>query len=679
MKDKKVLWIGLGVFLFILVLIGCLVIVGATAFLVRQSALDMEAQQLFGDQSVDTTPTETPELIRLTDIPGDSLQTDISQHTLEVLENTEVPENDLRELASRLLGVHNIPETATDYSAPYQVGDKKTFWVNNTTTNVSFQVDTTLQYVTDHLYLWIDDGVDFEPEDVETTAEEFENQIYPTDHEFFGSEWSPGIDDDVHVYMVYASEIGWNTAGYFGGNETHPLASKYSNAHEMFVINADNTYLGTETMNSVIAHEFQHMIHYNHDRNETSMINEGFSMLAEFLNDYDTGGFDYSFIVNPDYQLNDWPNSDDTLASYGAAYLFMSYFLDRFGEEASQELVADPENGLDSVDAVLERGDFTDPLNGQPYRADDLAIDWAVTNYLQDGTVGDGRYTYHIYPDAPKAFANETISDCTGQSLLRDVHQYGSDYIVINCQGETLLKFTGSMFTHLLPEGAHSGDFAFWSNKGDQSDMTLTRAFDFTDVDGPLTLTYWTWYDIEADYDYVYLLTSTNNQDWDIVTTPSGTAEDPSGNNYGWGYNDLSGYGPIWIQESVDISQFAGQRVYIRFEYITDAATNGEGLLLDDVSIPEIDYYEDFEVSNGDWEAAGFVRVNNLLPQTYRLALVSYYGNETRVEYLELNEDNTVEIPLEIGGDVENVVLVVIGTTRYTRQLAAYQLEFSSP
>ena len=35
--------------------------------------------------------------------------------------------------------------------------------------------------------------------------------------------------------------------------------------------------------------------------------------------------------------------------------------------------------------------------------------------------------------------------------------------------------------------------------------------------------------------------------------------------------------------EEVDLSQFAGKKVQIRFEYITDAAINGEGFLLDDV------------------------------------------------------------------------------------------------
>jgi immune inhibitor A len=60
----------------------------------------------------------------------------------------------------------------------------------------------------------------------------------------------------------------------------------------------------------------------------------------------------------------------------------------------------------------------------------------------------------------------------------------------------------------LLPVDPTSGDYAFWSNYGDESDMTLTRTFDFTAVSGPLTLSYNTWYDLETDYDYLYVLAS---------------------------------------------------------------------------------------------------------------------------------------------------------------------------
>jgi hypothetical protein len=159
------------------------------------------------------------------------------------------------------------------------------------------------------------------------------------------------------------------------------------------------------------------------------------------------------------------------------------------------------------------------------------------------------------------------------------------------------------------------------------------------------------------------------------LQNPSGTAEDPSGNSYGWAYNGLSGGDGHWINEQIDLSRFAGQEVWLRFEYVTDAAVNGEGFLLDDVSVPEVGYFNDFEADSDDWEAAGFVRIQNVLPQTYRLALISI-GDTTTVDYIPLAPDNTADIPISIGNGVDEVIFVVTGTTRYTRQPAAYRFEF---
>jgi hypothetical protein len=203
--------------------------------------------------------------------------------------------------------------------------------------------------------------------------------------------------------------------------------------------------------------------------------------------------------------------------------------------------------------------------------------------------------------------------------------------------------------------------------------MTLAQTFDFRDQTGPLTLTYWTWYDLETDFDYLYLIASTDGENWEIIQTPSGTANDPTGSNYGWGYNGFSGGGPDWIQEEIDLARFAGQEVTLQFEYITDAGVNGEGFLLDDVAIPEIDYFTDFEADNGGWEAAGFARIQNILPQSYRLAVISM-GDETTIEQIVLAGDNQIEIPLDFTGDVDEVVIVVTGTTRFTRQTAPYRI-----
>jgi len=615
----------------------------------------------------------TPKPTAATSAPG------LSWDTLETLRNTIVPINDPADLARRLEGKGNIPATLAAPPAPLKVGDRQTFWVSNTDTNEYFQVKATLQYVTDHAYFWIEDGVSFKERELRDLAETFEKRIYPTNREFFGSEWTPGVDSDPHLYILYTRRLGNGIAGYFSSADEYPPAiQEYSNAHEMFVLNADSILLNEEFTYGVLAHEFQHMIHWYRDRNEETWLNEGFSDLAMFLNGYDIGGHDFIYVQDPDLQLNDWPTEQEqTTPHYGASFLFTTYFLDRFGEEATKALVAEPDNGLDSIDKVLAELKVTDPLSGEPITADDVVVDWLLASYLQDGTIADGRYTYHNYPHAPRAFETESLRTCSEALQSRQVHQYGADYIQIRCKGDITLHFAGETQVGVLPTDPYSGDYAFWSNKGDESDMTLTRTFDFSNVSAPLTLSYWTWYDLEEDFDYLYLEASLDGKSWQILTTPSGTDADPTGANYGWGYNGSSGGGPRWIQEEVDLSQFAGQKVQLRFEYVTDAAVNGEGFLLDDVAIPQIGYFSDFENDDGGWQAQGFVRIANSLPQTFRLALIRDTGRQISVDPIALGPDNTADIPLNFESALNEAVLVVIGTTRFTRQVANYQLYFT--
>jgi hypothetical protein len=665
MPEKKpvspIVWVSAGI--IGLLIVCCCVLVLAGVYLFQQSDSTSTATE--------AVPTFTPAPVNQTapSVPAEASDND----TLQTLENAVVPENNPAELACRLKGICGVPPTVPPPAAPLQVGATEQFWATDIDTNEPFQVTARLAYATDHVYFWVQEGVSAPESKVKKLVDTFENEIYPTNRSFFGSEWTPGVDGDPHIYILYTRGIGSSIAGYFSSaDEVPPEVHPYSNAHEMFVFNADNTPLDDPFTYGVLAHEFQHMIHWAQDRNETSWLNEGFSELAAYLNGYDPGGFDYAFLRQPDLQLNDWPNDPNaTTPHYGAGFLFTTYFLDRFGPEATQALAAQPQNSLDSVDLTLEQIGATDPLTGAPLRADDVFQDWTLANLLNDPSILDGRYAYHNYSLPMTYRPVATLQNCPTQGAAYKVRQYGTDVIRITCPGEHTLVFQGAATTGVLPVDAYSGKYTFWSNKGDESDMTLTRQFDLRNVSSA-TLRFHTWYDIEEDYDYVYLEASTDGEHWQILTTPSGTDENPSGNSYGWGYNGAT---DGWIEETVDLSDYAGKQVWLRFEYVTDAAVNGEGMLIDDIAIPEIDYFSDFESDDGGWEAAGFVRIQNVLPQTFRLALVTKRSNGVDVAKIALDDSNYLEIPISIGGNVKEVLLVVSGTTRHTREAAQYQIE----
>lgn len=605
-----------------------------------------------------SSPAPVPTLDRTVSVSGE---------TLETLNQTLVPENDPYELACRLKGICDVSRTVP--GKVYKVGDTENFWVTNTDTAAHREITATLVYITPHSYFWAEEGVDANQDDVKRLMDTFENNIYPTNREFFGSEFNPGIDGDPHIFVIYANELGSGVAGYFNSSDSYnPLVNEYSNAHETYMLSTTQD-VADEFTYGTLAHEFQHMIHFASDRNETSWLDEGFAEVGYFLNGYEMDAKPWLYTSDPDLQLTTW-DPDNSLPHYGQSFLYLTYFLDRFGRAASQALVTNPENDITSVDDTLASLGITDPLTGEIITADDVFTDWAAALYLKDKSVGDGRYTYYNYPDAPQTSDTDTLANCPQSPQDFLVNQYGIDYINISCSGNYTLYFRGSTSIELLSTDVHSGEYAFWSNMGNESDMTLTREFDLTGVSGPVEISYWTWYDIEEDWDYLYLEASTDGKTWEILKTPSGTDYNPSGNSYGWGYTGQTGN---WIQETVDLSQYAGQKVQIRFEYVTDAAVNGEGFLLDDVRVDAISYQSDFEADDGGWEAKGFARVDNILPQTYRLSLI-LKGDTTTVTNIDLNADQTAGIPLSLKSGDE-AILIVTGTTRFTTIPAEYQIE----
>ncbi len=652
----------------VLVCCACVAIIAAGVLLYRNIQQQVPAilPTLLSPTESFQTPVPVP---TLNHAPVDAA----SSETMNTLNSSLVPENDPYELACRLRGICNVSKTVPAPTTQFKVGDKQKFWLSNSDTNQNFQIDATLVYITPHTYFWAQDGSNPKESDIKSLMDTFENKIYPKDRQFFGSEWTPGVDNDPHIYVVYGGDIGSTIAGYFSSaDENNPQIRKDSNGHEMFVINTSQN-LGDTYTYATLAHEFVHMIQWPSDRNDVSWINEGFAEVGAFLNGYDIGGADFQYIQNPDLQLNTWPSPDspDFGAHYGESFLYLTYFLDRYGETATKALTSNPMNDLPSVDDTLKTLNITDQQTGKVVTADDVFMDWAATLYLHDGNIGDGRYIYHNYSGAPQAAASETINTCPQSTNNYTVNQYGIDYIDIQCSGDHTLKFTGSTQASLLPVNPHSGSYAFWSNRGDESDMTLTKEFDLTSVSGPAELSYWTWYDLEKDYDYLYLEASIDGgQAWKIIKTPSSTDSNPAGNSFGWGYTGKSN---DWIQEKVDLSEFSGKKVQLRFEYVTDAAVNGDGLLLDDISIDAIKYKSDFEADAGGWDAKGFVRVPNVLPQTYRLSLI-IKGATTTVTPISLNADNTADIPLSLKSG-EDAILIVTGVTRYTRIPAAYQIE----
>jgi hypothetical protein len=600
-----------------------------------------------------------------------------SRPLADVLAQTTMTPRDLRVLAQRLQGAADIPITVAAAPADHALGTVLDFNIHNDDNEAQPHsvVAAELLYKTENVYFFAERGLDVDHAAVRALVDEFQAETYPTNRDFFGSEWNPGVDGDPRLYILFARGLGFSILGYYYPvDEYSRLAYPYSNEKEIFYVNADVTYPGDPELASTLAHEFQHMIHWHQDRDEPGWVNEGSAMLAELLNGFQPLGHAGEFIDQPDLQLTTWSDGN-TIPHYGAAFLFLAYFLDRFGDETTRALMAHPANGLEAVDAVLAERGLRDPATGQPLAADQVLADWAVTNLLNDPEAADGRYAYRRLAGVPTVTPAAEFRRCPAAAESYTVNQHAADYFVISCAGAYTLSFAGATQVPVVPADPDGSRFAFWSNRGDESVSALTRSFDLTGL-ASATLTYSAWWDIEADYDYGYLEVSADDgRTWTILRAPGTTDADPNGANFGWGYTGQSGR---WVEETVDLSAYAGQVVWVRFEYITDAMLNTPGWLIDDVRVPELGYAADFEQDAGGWEAEGFVRLENALPQRFTVQVVRQAGGQTTVERLPLDDANRGQASLTLDrGDT--VTVVVMALTRQTTEFAEYRLSLDAP
>jgi len=582
----------------------------------------------------------------------------------------EMPAADARDLALRLEpNIGDIPIVVNATPPSYKVGDTAKFWVTNSDTQEHRQITAVLRYMTDHVAMWVEQGVTLNKADLEASANRFEQKTYPTNREFFGSEWTPGVDDDVRLHILHARNMGETIAGYYSSaDEYSHKVNPYSNEREMFYISADsgNAKPNSNFYDGTLAHEFQHMIHWNNDRNEDSWVNEGMSELASYLNGFDPGGADQAYAQQPDTQLDTWSDpSQGNAEHYGASYLFMTYFLDRFGETLTKAVVASPKNGVAGFNDALAKA-------GRPERFDDIFADWVIANYLnQRSADAEGRYGYAKI-DVPPMAVSETYRSFPA-SAKAQVSQYGVDYIRLKGKGPVTIDFQGQQSAKLV-DAQPQGKISWWSDRGDQSDSTLTRTFDLSNTQSA-TLNFSLWYDIEDGWDYAYVEASADGgQHWQVLSGRHTTDKNPVGNAFGPGWTGMSGGGqsPDWIDESVDLTPLAGKQVQVRFEYVTDDAVNGPGVLLDNFAIPEIGYKDDSESGAAGWEASGWAQTDDNLTQRWLVQLLQIGGGQVTIERMTVGPDGRGQLTVSDLGNLNEAMLMVSALTPVTTEPASY-------
>ena len=566
----------------------------------------------------------------------------------------EAPERDLYRLAAELKGarVGEADRVVNPGPVSYAEGREDTFWLVDVLALEVYSGRFELRLVTPHAYWYFEEGQTFDQSDIERAAARFEDEIYPQVTAAFGREWTPGVDNDPHLNILNARLRG--VGGYFSSSDEYPLSVRqFSNQREMIYINTAAIPVDSSVYLEVLAHELQHAVHWNADPSEETWVNEGLSELSVTIAGFGQSSV-YRFLRSPPTSLVRWPLSPlSSVANYGAASLFMHYLVDHYGDiNDVRPLLKEPGDGISGINAYLENSGYDAGFR-------DVFGDWAVANFLDENR---GPYGYSKLEVEIRR--TRVISDFS--EFISRIPQYAVEYLELESFDEPLaLHFSAPAENRLLPVEVDSRG-CWWSNSGDSISSTLTRPVDLTGLDRA-TLNYQIWFEVEKDWDYGYLEVSVDGgKSWDIQETPNTTADNPIGNSFGMGYTGDSGG---WIDESVDLTGYAGQNILLRFHYLTDDALNGSGICIRGVSIPELG----LSIERDGWTAEGFVLTNNRVAQDFIVQVIQE-GQLTRVTRLPLDEHNSGSVVIAAPEEADRLVVAVAALASKTRQEAPYTL-----
>jgi Peptidase M30. len=342
----------------------------------------------------------------------------------------------------------------------FGVGSTKSWYADNLITGLTrdrYQIPSTCRAVGTNCYIFVEDsswGTRVNQPAVDSILLYFNSKtpanpsmgIFATDTSAFGN--PPDVDHDPRIIILllnikdgYSGSGGFVEGYFYSFNEVNPSTPGYSTSNfaEMFYIDTNPLNLttsgGLTSGISTLAHEFQHMIHFNYDKYEMSFVNEGCSVLAEV-----NCGFPiYNPVLyanEPNHYLLDWRSGDNThvLNDYSRAARFFVYLRDQVGIGVFKKIVASTQIGTAGIDAGLLS-------YGSPLRFNGILRDWFIANILEDRSV-DSLYGYS-YPKLPKPI-EQTFFNPNVALTTDTVKNYAVEYLAFKAGSQLHATFTSS-------------------------------------------------------------------------------------------------------------------------------------------------------------------------------------------------------------------------------------------
>jgi hypothetical protein len=378
------------------------------------------------------------------------------------------------------------------------------------------------------------------------------------------------------------------------------------------------------------------------------------------------------------------------LYDYGGVFLWTYYMWEHYGDASLiYDLTHEQLNGIEGWSAILE---------GRTEKTfDEIFHDWMLANYFDDTSLGvDGVYGYYeldipsinsgglsiplVLEDTPELYDKVVRSGSYSDTTL----PYTANYIEFHYHpGSTNidLTFNGDDWTGI---DAYSGDFKMSSNGDAWAWYRFHQYFDLTGL-STATLNFYTQYDIELDWDYGYVEvhdltmdtwctlqgintvdTLPRNEGIDNDNCPGDETDwdlEPTGYYEDGLWNAFTGTVSEWYQEEMDLTSFAGHEIEIYFTYWTDPYTLGGGWFVDDIAIPELGIFDDFEGASNWVIDNGWTCDSSLHYNDFEVDIITIEeGAVLSIESLTLNDlqEGTTSFDLWATQSSEKYVLMVV-------------------
>jgi len=460
--------------------------------------------------------------------------------------------------------------------------------------------------------------------------DQFDNNIYSTVAAVFG-EPDPRGDEGQKVWILifnirdwayYDPDAEYYTAGYFSSSES--ITNNKNIMHIDSYNWQDRVGPGVARpylYEGVFAHEFQHLVHFDQDPDEPSWVDEACAELSSFICGYGVpdGHLMYYMAYHMMTSFTFWGSQ---LEDYGAAFLMALYYYEHYGGAAFfTKLVSDPANGFEGFANTLAYFGYSETF--------DQIFDYITLAIYLDSFGKYGYSNLDIGSADTRGWTIEGALDYWGVPIFQSPFDISSDWFYgiepqpytahyhrYNTNGIGKVSFTGEATTGVLP---YSGDFEWYSG----ADAWTWRSFyqTFSIPATGATLEFNTFFDIEGDWDYGYVevydqdtgewytLDAAGTVDYvahaqDNPNTPDG--REPSAYEAAGRWHAFTGYSGGWVPVSMDLTPFAGHDIDLYFTLWQDGAFTLQNMYIDDISIPEISFFDDVEAGEDGWTSTGW-------------------------------------------------------------------------